>query len=86
MLGWQGCLRQEFRATLREQAEDSYEARGGRQQKDGAPGGRKGHGASLSLSPPPVMVVVKARPLPVARHSFHYNSLYINLRGDHTRV
>lgn len=35
--------------------------------------------ASLSLPLPPVMVVVKDGPLPVARHSFHYNSLYINL-------
>lgn len=64
---------------MRQEKEDSRKT--GPRRKEGT------QGPSLPLPPPPpVMAVVKAGALPVARHSFHYNSLYINLLGDHTRV
>lgn len=55
---------------MRQEKEDS--------RKTSPPAEGRDTGPSLSLWPPPVMAVVKAEPLPVARHSFHYNSLYIN--------
>lgn len=65
------------------EVENSYEGEE-KQQRDSATDEGKGYKApSLSLR---VMVVVKVGPLPVVRHSFHYNPLHIHLQGDHTSV